>query len=184
MPVVGFLSSASPPDTYDVSAFRQGMSENGYVEGRNVAIEYHFVEGDYVRLPELVADLVRRKVAAIAALGVLPVVLAARAGTTTIPIVFGIGGDPLRLGLVASLSRPGGNLTGATLLNTEVLPKRLELLHELVPTAAKIAFLVNPTILLPRSNRETRERGPASWDCSSMSCTRAPNARWMQPSQP
>jgi putative ABC transport system substrate-binding protein len=146
MPVIGLLSGTSPEANAErLRAFRQGMSENGYVEGRNVAIENHFVGGDYDRSPELAADLVRRKVAAIAALGALPVVLAARAATTTIPIVFLIGGDPVRLGLVASLSHPGGNLTGATFLNTEVLPKRLQLLHELVPTAAKIALLVNPT---------------------------------------
>jgi putative ABC transport system substrate-binding protein len=150
------------PDTYPdrLRAFRQGMSENGYVEGRNVAIEYQFVEGHYDRLPGLAADLVRRRVAVIATIGALPVVLAARAATPAIPIVFSIGGDPVGLGLVASLSHPGGNLTGATFLNTEVLPKRLQLLHELVPTAAKIALLVNPTN--PAAETQSRDAREAA----------------------
>jgi putative tryptophan/tyrosine transport system substrate-binding protein len=148
MPVIGYLGGNFPEDSSNAAGlpiFRKGLSENGFVEGRNVAVEYHWSEGDYHRLPGLAADLVRRPVAAIVAVGALPLALAAKAATTTIPIVFGIGGDPIKLGLVKSLNRPSGNLTGVTNLSTEVLSKRLELLHELVPTATKIALFVNPT---------------------------------------
>jgi putative tryptophan/tyrosine transport system substrate-binding protein len=146
MPVVGFLGSTSPGSLSDsVSAFHGGLSETGYVEGRNVAIEYRWAEGQYARLPGLVADLVHRQVAVIAAIDGLPSAMAARAATATIPIVFFTGGDPVQLGLVASLHRPDGNLTGVTSLNVEVGPKRLELLHELRPTATVMALLVNPT---------------------------------------
>ena len=144
MPVVGFLSFASS-DGYRsmATAFRQGLQESGYVEGRNVAIEYRWAEGRADRLPALATDLVRSQVSVIAAANT-PAVLAAKAATTTIPIVFEMAGDPVRLGLIASLDRPGGNVTGVTNLSIEVVPKRLQLLHETVPTAKVVALLVNP----------------------------------------
>jgi putative ABC transport system substrate-binding protein len=145
LPVIGFLNSSSP-DGYApmASAFRQGLKETGYVDGHNVAIEYRWAEGRNDRLPSFVADLVQRKVNVIAAT-TTAAALAAKAATTTIPIVFETTSDPVQLGLVASLNRPGGNVTGVTQTNMEIAPKRLELLHELVPTASVMALLVNPT---------------------------------------
>jgi ABC-type uncharacterized transport system substrate-binding protein len=144
MPVIGFLNSESPAlFAYLVRAFRQGLSESGWVEGQNVAIEYRWAEGQYDRLPRFAVDLVRRQVTVIAANSPAPV-MAAKAATTTIPIVFATGYDPVSSGYVASLARPGGNLTGVTSLNVEIGPKRVELLRELVPTATSIALLVNP----------------------------------------
>jgi ABC-type uncharacterized transport system substrate-binding protein len=144
MPVIGILHSGSPgPYTPNVAAFRQGLSETGYVEGQNVAIEYRWAEGRYDGLPALAADLVGRKVDVIAALGGTPSALAAKTATSVIPIVFSVG-DPVERGLVASLARPGGNLTGVASLD-ELTSKRLELLSELVPQAKVIALLVNPT---------------------------------------
>ena len=144
MPVVGFLFSESADPVADrLLAFRQGLKETGYVEGENVGIDYRFAEGQSERLPALAAELIRRKVAVIAAFG--GAALAAKATTTTIPIVFGVGDDPIRLGLVASLARPGSNVTGISFLNTEVVMKRLELLRELVPGATRVAVLLNPT---------------------------------------
>jgi putative ABC transport system substrate-binding protein len=142
LPVVGFLGSESPGAWASrVRAFHQGLGETGYAEGRNVAIEYRWAEGHSDQLPAMAGDLVRRPVSVIVANG--PGVFAAKAATTTIPIVFQVGGDPVALGLVASLNRPGGNLTGVTSLNVEVGPKKVELLHELIPTATVIAALVN-----------------------------------------
>ena len=145
LPVIGFLNSSSP-DGYApmASAFRQGLKETGYVDGHNVAIEYRWAEGRNDRLPSFVADLVQRKVNVIAAT-TTAAALAAKAATTTIPIVFETTADPVQLGLVASLNLPGGNVTGVTQTNMEIAPKRLELLHELVPTASVMALLVNPT---------------------------------------
>jgi ABC-type uncharacterized transport system substrate-binding protein len=146
MAVIGFLGSASP-DLYAkaLQAFRQGLSDIGYVEARNVAIEFRWAGGQNDRLPALAADLVRRQVSVIAVLVGTPATLAAKAATGTIPVVFQVGTDPVAAGLVASLARPGGNITGVTNLNTELGPKRLELLRELIPTAKTIALLVNPT---------------------------------------
>ena len=145
MPVIGFLDPRSPDAMADrLRAFRLGLKDVGYVEGENVTIIYRFAEDQYDRLSELAADLVRRQVAVIAAAGTTAA-LAAKAATTSIPIVFSIAVDPVAEGFVASLARPGGNATGVTSLNVEVGPKRLELLHEMVPSATNMALLVNPT---------------------------------------
>jgi len=144
MRVIGFVNAASAQGyARQLAAFLKGLDEIGYVEGRNVAIEYRWAEGNIDRLPEMMADLVRRQVAVIAAT-TTPAALAAKAATTTIPIVFETASDPVRLGLVASLSRPGGNVTGVTQTNVEATPKRLQFLHELVPTARVLGLLVNP----------------------------------------
>jgi putative ABC transport system substrate-binding protein len=145
LPVVGFVSGTSPDAASRIaSVFRKGLNETGYVEGQNVTVEYHWLEGHYDRLPALVADLVGRRVAVIATLGSIPAALAAKAATATIPIVFGVAEDPVRLGLVASLARPGGNATGINYFTAEVVAKRLRLLHDLVPKATRVAVLINP----------------------------------------
>jgi putative tryptophan/tyrosine transport system substrate-binding protein len=145
MPVVGFLNAASPDvSTHVVGAFRLGLKETGYVEDRNVAVEYRWAENHYDRLPALAAELVDRRVSVIATGRNTFAALAAKAATTTIPIVFLIGGDPVNAGLVTSLNRPGGNVTGVTTLNVEITPKRLEVLRELLPATSIMAVLINP----------------------------------------
>jgi putative tryptophan/tyrosine transport system substrate-binding protein len=146
MPVIGYLSGWSPGDAINyVASFRQGLAETGFVEGRNVIIEYRWAGGRNDRLAELASDLVRRQVSVIAIANTTASALAAKEATQTLPIVFNIGSNPVEIGLVASLNRPGGNLTGITDLQTAVVAKRFEMLHELVPAATPIAFLVNPT---------------------------------------
>src|SRR5262249_26466150 len=147
MPAIGYLSARSPDDTaHLVAAFRQGLGESGMVEGQNVTIEYRWALGQYDRLPAMAAELVRRPRTALTATGGEPAALAARAATSTIPIVFSVGGDPVKHGLVASYNRPGGNATGVSLLTNPVEPKRIGLLHELVPQVSTIGFLLNPTL--------------------------------------
>jgi putative ABC transport system substrate-binding protein len=144
MPVIGFLHVAFPdPYTQQLVAFRQGLKQSGYVEGQNVAIEYRWANNENDRLPELAADLVRRQVALIVAVGGAPSALAAKAATSTIPIILVFGADPVQLGLVASLNQPGGNVTGVTFLTTELMAKRLELLRELIPQATTVAYLAD-----------------------------------------
>ena len=155
MPVVGFLSSFSQNTRFD-AAFRHGLEEAGFIKDQNYVIEYRFAEGHYDRLPALAADLVSRQVAVIAAVGGSAPGLAAKAATATIPIVFGSGGnDPVKQGLVASLNRPGGNVTGVSIIMTEVGSKRLELLHQLVPKAELIGVLINPNA--PDADIQERE---------------------------
>ena len=163
MPVVGFVNAASAQSyARNWRPFSKGWTKPVTSTASNVKIEYRWAEGQYDRLPAMAADLVHRQVAVIAATST-PAALAAKAATTTIPIVFETGGDPIQLGLVASLNRPGGNVTGVTQLNVEVAPKRLELLHELVPTASVMALLVNPADpLLPKPPRKGAGGGPHS----------------------
>jgi putative ABC transport system substrate-binding protein len=159
LPVIGFLSSGSPNvDARAVRAFRQGLGETGYVEGQNVAIEYRWADGQVDRLPALAADLVRRRVAVVAAVGAANSAQVAKAATATIPVVFYYGADPVQNGLIASLNRPGGNLTGVATLAAEIGPKRLELLHELLPSTRVIAMLVSPQ----NPNAETLQAAASS----------------------
>src|SRR5215469_10135017 len=144
LPVIGFISSEAPDSpTRPGAAFRQGLNETGYIEGHDVVVDYHWLDGAYDRLPSLIADLVRRRVAVIAA-AMTAAAPAAKAATTTIPIVFGVADDPVKLGLVASLARPGGNATGVNFFVQEISAKRMGLLHELVPKAARVGVLINP----------------------------------------
>jgi putative ABC transport system substrate-binding protein len=163
LPVVGFIGGGSPDGLpREVAAFRKGLNETGYVEGQNVTVEYHFLEGQFDRVPALAADLVRRRVSVIATPNNLPA-LAAKAATATIPIVFGVGEDPVRLGLVASLARPGGNATGINFFTGVVVAKRLRLLHDLVPKAIRVAVLVNPSnaSAAEPTLRDVQEAAPA-----------------------
>src|ERR1700737_911012 len=173
MPVIGFLHGTSPEmRRAEVTAFHRGLSETSYVEGRNVAVEYRWAGGRYDRLPALAVDLVDRQVSVIAVFGTAAA-LVAKATTTTIPIVFLVGGDPIALGLVVSLSRPGGSITGVTPLNDDLGPKLLELLHELVPKAATIGYLVNPKNATSDAlSRQVRWRS-ARLGSESISCTPA-----------
>jgi putative tryptophan/tyrosine transport system substrate-binding protein len=151
MPIVGFVNSGSSVVSWS-NAFRKGLNEIGYVEGQNVTVEYHWLEGQYDRLPSVMADLVRRQVAVIATPAGNSASLAAKAATATIPVVFGVGEEPVKLGLVASLARPGGNATGVNMFVTVLVAKRLGLLHDLVPKAVRIALLVNPANLSTAEN--------------------------------
>src|SRR6516165_6218961 len=169
LPVVGFVNVSSADASADrVRAFRKGLSETGYVEDQNVTVEYHWLEGQFDRLPSLMADLVRRHVAVIVTPTGNHASQAAKAATTTIPIVFSVGEDPVRLGLVASLARPGGNATGINFFVGEATAKRLRLLREMVPKAVRVAVL-------------TWKRPPTPSDCRSRSSTRLRSARSMQP---
>jgi putative ABC transport system substrate-binding protein len=160
LPVIGFLSGQSPADSeFVLTAFRQGLNETGYVEHRNVGIEYRWAQGQVGRLPAFAADLVRRQVAVIVAIPTAPA-LAAKAATASIPIVFDTGGDPVKLGLVPSFNRPGGNITGVTFVANQLGSKRLQLLHELLPAATVIGFLVNPTN--PNSQSEASDVAAAA----------------------
>jgi putative tryptophan/tyrosine transport system substrate-binding protein len=160
LPVVGFIRDGSAEaNAREVAAFRKGLNETGYVEGQNVTVEYHWLEGYYDRLPALLAGLVRRQVAVIATPGNVPST-AAKAATAKIPIVFGVGDDPVKLGLVASLARPGGNATGINFFAAEVVAKRLRLLHDLMPKAIRIAVLVNPENVSKTTLREVQEAAP------------------------
>lgn len=164
MPVIGFVTGRSADGSATVAAaFRKGLNETGYVEGQNVVVEYHWLDGQYDRVPALMADLVRRRAAVIVTPSIATVALAAKAETATIPIVFGIGEDPVRVGLVGSLARPGGNVTGANFFATEVAAKRLRLLHDLLPKAVRIAVLVNPASASNTEStlREVQEAAPA-----------------------
>jgi putative tryptophan/tyrosine transport system substrate-binding protein len=163
MPIIGFLHSGSPGPYADaLTAFRQGLTESGYSEGQNVQIEYRWANGHYDQLPALAADLVRRQVAVIAAAGGTPSAFAAKAATSTIPIIFDVGVDPVRSDLVASLSRPGGDMTGVAILTAELGPKLLELLHELVPAAVVIGVLINPTNPLAKLEMRELQEGARS----------------------
>jgi putative ABC transport system substrate-binding protein len=164
LPLVGYIGLSNAADALAMPAFRAGLSETGYVEGQNVSVEYHWLDGQFDRLPALLAELVRRRVAVITTPGSNAASLAAKAATTTIPIVFGVGEDPVRLGLVASLARPGGNATGVNSFLGEITAKRLGLLHDLVPKAVRMAVLVNPANA--RSHSTRRKAGGAARSAS------------------
>jgi len=162
MPVIGFVRDGSAEgNTRNAAGFRKGLNETGYVDGQNVTIEYHWLEGNYDNLPALFADLVRRKVALIATPGTVPT-RAAKAATSTIPIIFGVGEDPVQLGLVTSIAQPGANATGINFQTSEVAAKRLLLLHDMLPKAGRVAVLVNPrnTLIAKSTVRDLDRAGP------------------------
>jgi putative tryptophan/tyrosine transport system substrate-binding protein len=180
MPMIGFLHGASADGAaYEVTAFLQGLQQTGNVEGRNVTIEYRWAEGQYDRLPALAADLVGHPMAVIAAAGGIASVLAAKAVTKAIPIVFLTGDDPVKFGLVASLNRPGGNLTGVTFLSPALEAKRLELLRQLVPTATTIAVLVNPNSPGAEARlKDVREAACSDSNSASLTLAAKPISKW------
>jgi putative ABC transport system substrate-binding protein len=162
-PLIGFFNNGSADaNVREKAAFSKGLNEGGYADGENVTVEHHWLEGQYDRLPALMADLVNRQAAVIATLGSMPAVRAAKAATATIPIVFGVPGDPVQLGLVASLARPGGNATGINFFSAEVSAKRLRLLHDLIPKAVRVAALVNPAnaSIAASTLKEVQEAAP------------------------
>jgi hypothetical protein len=184
MPVIGLLSSQSATEVEYKNVtvpFLQGLKETGYVEGQNVAVEYRYAENQLDRLPVLAADLVRRRPAVIVATGT-PETLAAKAATATIPIVFTTAGDPVALGLVATLNRPGANLTGITVLAAELAPKQLQLLHELIPNAAGSGFSWTRPFRLPHPSSQTFNWGRARWACNSLLRVPEPSAISKRPS--
>jgi len=187
MPVIGILSSEWPNAVVAdrLRAFHEGLSETGYVEGRNLAIEYRWAEDQNDRLQALAVDLVRRQVTEIATPGSHPAALAAKAATTTIPIVFTTSGDPVQLGLVSSMSRPGSNITGVTSMGVELGPKQLEVLHELVPTATTMALLINPASpAIAESTTKQVQAAARTLGSISRSYMRAPNSTSTRSSQP
>jgi len=186
LPVVAFVHGGSADALAGFkAAFRKGLGETGYAEGRNVTVEYHWLNGEYDRLPALMVDLVRRRVAVIATPASTAAALAAKFATATIPIVFGVGDDPVKLGLVASLARPGGNATGFNIFGTEVVTKRLALLHQLVPKAVRVGVLVNPA---NATNAETTllnvQEAALTLGLEIMPSTRRRSAKSMRPSPP
>jgi putative ABC transport system substrate-binding protein len=183
MPVIGVLSPASPDTaTASTAAFLQGLKEGGYIDGRNVALEYRWAEGHFDRIPALAADLVRRQVKVIAPGGGVAA-LAAKAATSTIPIVFQLGEDPVEIGLVSSLNRPGGNVTGVTNITTTLGAKRIELLHKLVPKADKIGVFIDPNTAAPDTQRTALQEPQALLGSSSFSCAPGMSRRLTRPSQ-
>ena len=184
MPVIGFLNSASPqPFANYVAGFRAGLKQTGYVDGQNVTIEFRWAESHYDRLPEMAADLVRRKVAVLAATGGAPSITAAKAATPTIPIVFTLGSDPVRLGFVTSLSRPGGNITGVNLFIVAMESKRLGLLRALVPGVQLIAVLLNPNLQTYTQQKSDLKKRRTLLASKYIYCRRAMRAKSMPRSQ-
>jgi len=185
IPLIGFLSSRSLNDSrHLVDAFRTGLQANGYIEGQNVTVEYRWAEGQYDRLPALAAELVRSRVAVLVTTGGEPSVMAAKAATSSIPIVFTTGGDPVKMGLVASLSRPGGNATGISLLTTAPEAKRLGILHELEPRAGVVGVLIDPNYQQAEDQAREVQEGPRHSICKSRLHTPEKIKNWNQRSQP